>query len=550
MTDNPSLKASVARELPLREQLTRFGFPAATVLLLAANLMLSYALGQSRTMYDNPIYRWRESISIAFSRMNDKPLHGYLAYRSIRNYLAQNGLGLMDGEAAELPTGRELHALIYDPKRLETLLQEAARAPIDESLPPVTLAGNEKGLSDYYYFAFRLFGINLTGLWLFYFLLLSISAALFFFAFRQSRFILLLLLLYLIAHLFMVDYARHGHIQTVHNSRFFPVLAVLPSMHLLLLMPKRARATGWTVAAACAQALLLYFVVFCRVEAIWQVFALLAVGLFGIGYRGVWSALQTRQVRWDWVKAAAQDTWPIVVVGIGFVGFLLYSHFAQDRKIYGSETRSHVFWHPLYSGTVSASPQLMKLYSFGEAPYSDAIVYMRVLADLRARNDASSQIAYVHDGAIQINPMKNMGVYDRLVRALFFQVVAQHPFLVLKSYAFDKPIDQVVTLWHGGFFAPPRHAMIVPLGVAAALLFFASGGRDLRRSDVSTSRPVILIVAAFSLLPALVVSSPLIVDTLVFLLILLLLAITYLSARGLQSIGYSAEGLQSHRIIR
>ena len=61
---------------------------------------------------------------------------------------------------------------------------------------------------------------------------------------------------------------------------------------------------------------------------------------------------------------------------------------------------------------------------------------------------------------------------------------------------------------------------------------------------------VILIVAAFSLLPALVVSSPLIVDTLVFLLILLLLAITYLSARGLQSIGYSAEGLQSHRIIR
>jgi hypothetical protein len=78
------------------------------------------------------IYRWRESIAIALSRMKDKSLHGYLAYRSIQSYLAQHGLGLISGEADPLPTGTQLRELIYDPARLEKLFQDAAKTPIEE----------------------------------------------------------------------------------------------------------------------------------------------------------------------------------------------------------------------------------------------------------------------------------------------------------------------------------------------------------------------------------------------------------------------------------
>ena len=59
------------------------------------------------------------------------------------------------------------------------------------------LQGNELGLVDYTYWAFKLYGISINALVLFYFTLLFISVALFFVTFRQSPFCLLLLMLYL-----------------------------------------------------------------------------------------------------------------------------------------------------------------------------------------------------------------------------------------------------------------------------------------------------------------------------------------------------------------
>jgi hypothetical protein len=73
---------------------------AMVAVLLAASVLESYVWGQHQIMYDNPIYRWRESMAITLSRMQEKPLHGYVAYRSIWDHLAKNGLGLMAGEVA------------------------------------------------------------------------------------------------------------------------------------------------------------------------------------------------------------------------------------------------------------------------------------------------------------------------------------------------------------------------------------------------------------------------------------------------------------------
>ena len=89
-------------------------------------------------MYDNPIYRWRESLAIALSRMQAKPLHGYLAYGSISNYLNQHGLAIFGSEARPVPTDEERSALIHDGARMEKLIGEARQVPIDPSLPPVT----------------------------------------------------------------------------------------------------------------------------------------------------------------------------------------------------------------------------------------------------------------------------------------------------------------------------------------------------------------------------------------------------------------------------
>src|SRR5271165_5120257 len=105
-------------------------FGLLVVALIGCNILHSHSLNQFETMYDNPIYRWRESLAIALSRMHTKPLHGYVAYRSIRDYLAQHGLGLIAGEADPLPTESERSSLVFDGRRMQQLIEEATKVPI------------------------------------------------------------------------------------------------------------------------------------------------------------------------------------------------------------------------------------------------------------------------------------------------------------------------------------------------------------------------------------------------------------------------------------
>src|SRR5262249_52589112 len=159
---------------------------------------------------------------------------------------------------------------------MNQLLLDASRAPIDATLPPVTLTGNELGLADFFYWAFRIFGLNLNSLVLFYFSILFVSVLTFFLTFRRSPFCLLLLMLYLIARLSPSNFPPFGLFKPTHTSRFFSILALLPSMHIFLLLLRREPAHPANVAGAVVQTLILFFIVFCRTQALWQVLAILA----------------------------------------------------------------------------------------------------------------------------------------------------------------------------------------------------------------------------------------------------------------------------------
>ena len=154
-------------------------FALAVALLFAINVLHAYQLGFQSKMYDSPIYRWRESMVIALSRMQPLPLHGYVGYGSILSYFTQHGLALIGGEANPLPTQAQRAALVTDGVRMNQLMKEASEVAIDPTLPPVILQGNELGLVDYTYWAFKLYGISINALVLLYFTLLFVSVALF-----------------------------------------------------------------------------------------------------------------------------------------------------------------------------------------------------------------------------------------------------------------------------------------------------------------------------------------------------------------------------------
>jgi hypothetical protein len=485
----------------------------------------SYTLDQYRKMYDNPIYRWRESVAVALSKMHDPPLSGYVSYGSIHNYLIKHGLALMAGEADPMPTSAEREALIYDPHRLDQLFRAAAAAPIDSLLPPVTIAGNEKGEADFYYIAFSLFGINLAAMWKFYFVLLFATCFLFFLAYRSSTFCLMLLSLFLAAHYAVIGLTSGPWLQTVHNSRFFPALALLPSLHLLLLLLRRERFTWPSAMYAAGQGLLLAFFIFCRLQTIWQPIAIIAAAAGNVPLRSIAAGLRQLVDRRLTIGAVLLPVWPALLAGGSIAGVIVYQDVALDHRAYGLETRTHTFWEPLFSGTVSANPELCKLYCYGAEPYSDTIGYLAVLNDLRRRHDTTPAIAYVWNGQIEIDAMRNMGVYDALVRQIFFEILRHHPWLVLKSFAFDKLWDEIQILANGRVVA--HMGVSVPLllalgvGVVGAVVKVPWVVRERRRLALRGVAVFVLL----SLTTTEIIPDVMIPDTLEVFVMLVLLAV-------------------------
>lgn len=505
-----------------------------TALLLGLSIYRSYATGQDRTMYVPP-YRVRETLAIALSEMRSPPLNGYLAYRSIRDYLAQHGLAVMDGEASPMPPLSDVLNLLYDGPAFEKLMRAASETPIDETLVPITLNGNDKGDAAYYYWAFTLFGLNINALLVLYYAIIGSSALLFFITFWRSPFSILLLMLYLIGHYYLVGYAAEPYMGAVHNSRFFGVPALLPALHLLLLLLRRTRPTPATVAMAAVQTFFLMFFVFCRTQAIWQALAIVSVGVAMLGFRPLWHGLLHRGQRLAALWVAGRGVWPASLVVLGLVGLHLYVDHALDRYYYSTEARSHVFWHAIYGGTISASPELSKLLiGKDENRYGDNHVYEAVLADLRARHDASPAIAYVQNGEIMINAMKNMGVYDQLVRHVFFRVIVKHPWLVLKSFVYDKPHDQILLYKRLHAFDPKGYPLVLVVGIASVLLALFAGAEAPALRQIVSYLPAMAIVTLWSFATTMVSPSDVTAETLLYFIMLALLVAVYFPLAALR----------------
>src|SRR5665213_210874 len=522
-------------------------FAAAAAALLALNMAWSYFLGQYRTMYDNPVYRWRESMVIALSELQTVPSRGYVGYRSIKNYLALHGLGLgMSDEPGPPASNEDITKLVYDAPRLEQLLREARGTSIDRSLPPVRLAGSDPGQIDFYYWAFRLFGLNLAALWKTYFLILAVAGALFFIQFRRSPFCLLMLLLYLIAHLVMVSYSVLPYIVTVHNTRFFPVLAMLPAMHLLLLIQRREGLSWASAGIAAVQTFILFFAVFCRFTAMWEPAAVVASAALVTPFSFGWRTLRHGG---GVVKAGRGlfSAWPAAIVLLGLAGLYGYHAVAFDKTAYATEMETHVLWAPLYSGTVEVSPQLQALRTEGSDLNSDGLVAIAVLRYLREHNIENSPITFLDGGVMRIEPKRNMGVFDGLARKAFFELAKKYPWLVLKSFLMDKPRAQLQLLYdlpQSGLAqattAAARQRVALVFGgsvwpwLMPALLAIGAGGLaalcDVDRAQRAAfvrALVVVALVAVFSAVTTIVEPSPLILDTVLYFVLLVLFLIAY-----------------------
>ena len=155
--------------------------------------------------------------------------------------------------------------------------------------------------------------------------------------------------------------------------------------------------------------------------------------------------------------------------------------------------------------------------------------YVAATHDLRGRNDGASPIAEVVDGVLDIDIFKSNGVYDQEMRRLYFRVVREHPWLVLRSFVIGKPQAQI-----GFFLITPelwnRHSYVAPflLALAATVLALAFGAPLPTTRTALTGVAVAAVVFAASTLTSFFYPTALIAEVLVTWLILVMLCVVYL----------------------
>lgn len=484
------------------------------LLLIAATLCLDFfhgiALRQHQVLF-HPIYRLRQSLGVAVSRLHYPPPGGYLAYRSVMNVFNENGFAIFPEEPGPHLDAAGWAALFDDGPKLNRIIEQARDVPVDTSLTPDIIGGNELGFADYIYYSFRLFGDKISSLYYFYFLILAVSVLLYARQFRRSPFFLFLLVIYLAEIYFLQNYALSKGLQlnTITNSRLFSALSLLPACHILFVLWRRRSAGVLTVTGIVIQCAILTFLLSCRTTVAWQpVMILMLAALMAF------LLLRTkRPLEWRSVLSALVPLWPAAILFV-----CLSANFAvisfEASKNYAMEPEGHLIWHEVLMGILSSNMVLRREY-VGDDPntYSDNEVYTAVIRDLNTRHDSSSPISRIANGNITIDLMRGWGEYDKLVRSLTLRIMLHHPLGVIAGLPV-KLRDQIDWYTTRGSFAVQNLLVPVVTVVFGCLAYLTATGFA---TGTPLSRAGVLIaglILVFALIPPMIEPSSLSVDTL------------------------------------
>jgi hypothetical protein len=460
----------------------RFGCVALLLLIACAfglDFLHGVRLGENHVGF-HPIYRLRQSLAVAISRLHDPPLGGYLAYGSVVNVLDENGFALYGGEPGAHLDADGWAKLLMDGQRLDGIIQQAKDVPIDSGLPPQLIRGNEIGLADYIYLSFQLFGANVAALYYFFYLILGASCLLYVVQFRSSPFLLFLLVLFLGEIFYLETYAHNYgvHYATPANSRLLSGLSLLPALHVMLVLWGRLPLRGGTAVCVIGQSLIFAFLLSCRTEAVWQAAMIVAVA----AAIGLVSLLRPQAGQRRARTAGLATLWPgavfMLVVSVYFAAIFMRT----DRQ-YTTESGGHVVWHTVVAGILQVNPDLRREY-VGDDSWTngDRETYIAVIRDLEARHDFSSPVVRKLDnGEVTIDLLAGYGEYDRLARSLALRIILHHPLAVLAGTSgklrtqiarYDNPAYHTMT-W--GIFRVPVILIAIGACICAVAGGFATG---------------------------------------------------------------------------
>src|SRR5262249_13957322 len=390
--------------------------------------------------------------------MTEQRFHqgGYALSNCIHNEIEGRGFTvdpeIVKRAGATVPQNLRAHFL---DKLLEDMQRDLSKLPDPCGLAVRGLGADDVGYVDFAKIAFFLFGLHIRA---FYYLFFWIYGLTLFVALIErhrdpmGQIILLSTagLVYVSCYysdfLLLPEPLGSGNML---NPRFMPVLALIPGIHLLLILVDKAALNWWRGAIVIFQSGVIFLAAHIRVSAIWWVPALLlaAVVLFLLSLKGSkgsaegWRSVAYRGMIAQWPALVSV----VVILGsLKAVGWSLHPTYRE-----GGWVPYHAVWHSIYYSFQFHPKYAEKYGTYHEGKGGDEMPVAGAISYLKEHPDQDKPEIYLAGKTLKYSEM------ERLVRLAFFEFMQRDPWFVFETFVIVKGkliwsaiADATVTEWN------------------------------------------------------------------------------------------------------
>jgi hypothetical protein len=349
------------------------------------------------------------------------------------------------------------------PQNLRAIFLDKALQDMERDLPklPDQCAGAIRGLGaddvgyvDFAKLAFYLFGLHIRAFYYLFFLIYGLSLLVGLIERHRDPMGQVILLsaagliyvsCYYSNFLSLAEPSGSGNML---NPRFMPVLALIPGIHLLLMLVGKAAPNWWRAAIVVFQSGVIFFALHIRASAIWWIPTLLfaAVVLFLLTLKGGkgrpegWRAVAYRGLVVQWPALVS------IAIILGSLQLVVWSLHPIYRE--GGWLSYHAVWHSIYY-SLQFNPNYVEKYgAYHEGKDGDEMPIAGALAYLKEHPEEDKPELFIAGRSLKYSAM------ERLVQLAFFEFLRRDPGFVFETFVIVKPkmiwntiVDATVTEW-------------------------------------------------------------------------------------------------------
>jgi hypothetical protein len=443
------------------------------IVMFVATITYSIQSGMHKNLPE-PLGHTAVAIAIAISEL-EYGTSGYAGYRQVLDVLMNNGMTV---ESSILKRYNLSSAEIY---KSGTTLNNAIGQVFSMDKP----AGSRKlyrvrediGEITYYKIAMKVFGYKIQSFTYLYYLIFLASIVVYIATFHRQQSKMLYLFAFTCGHFVIITTLQDvgTTLLTVNSRKLLPVLAILPSIHIAILIFSKTRITMKHIIGATIQASIVAFMVHARAATIYEIMFLVAFLVLLI----IWFVFKNYQVK-EYVFSRIKLLPVFIALGL-FILFQLYTYISLDSG-YGSYKRGHLFWHAAYMG-LATHPEGFEKY--GLLP-----------TDVGPQEVAKKRNFELYG----TRKYKDYTTYESLLKEAYFELLKKDPIFVAESYLY-KPFIFLSKCFDRNFML--NKFFFLTLIFVVVVVAVSATNHEMIFSEIPELVGITLLALLFSLLPML-----------------------------------------------